>query len=149
MSATVEQPQSQLSLGGIRWIRVVVAGVLLEFALVALLVPIGALFGVPPGLGPNETQNAAVFLTAVPMACFVLGYLAGRIVVRKVSGHSVAHGLLVGVVATAFYLAMSSLNPQGLRAVIAAYGTTHFWGTQFLRIAGCSLGGVQHGKGVS
>ena len=37
---------------------------------------------------------------------------------------------------------MSSLNPQGLAAVIAAYGTIHFWGTQILRIAGCTLGGL-------
>jgi hypothetical protein len=26
--------------------------------------------------------------------------------------------------------------------VIAAYGPLHFWGTQFLRIAGCTLGGL-------
>ena len=141
MSATVEQSPSPLSSRGIRWMRVVAGGILLEVALVAVLVPIGAIFGAPPGLGANETQNAAVFLTAVPVACFVLGYLAARIVVRKVSAHRVAHGLLVGVVATTFYLGMSSFNPQSLAAVIAAYGTIHFWGTQILRIAGCTLGG--------
>lgn len=146
MSATVEQPPSQLSSSGIRWMRIVVGGVLLEFALVAVLVPVGAFFGTPPGLGTNETQNAAVFLTAVPVACFVLGYFAARIVVRKVSAHRVAHGLLVGLVATTFYLVMSSLNPQGLVGVIAAYGTIHFWGTQILRIIGCALGGFRARK---
>lgn len=123
-------------------------GILLELALVAVLVPVGAVFGAPPGLGTNETPNAAVFLTAVPVACFVLGYLAGRIVVRKVPAHFAAHGLLVGIVATAFYLLMSSLNQRGgLSAAIAAYGTIHFWGAQLSRIAGCALGGAQHGKG--
>lgn len=145
MSATVEPRSSTSSSGGIRWFRVVAGGILLEFALVAVLVPIGAIFGAPPGLGSYETQNAAVFLTAVPVACFALGYLAARIVVRKVSAHVVAHGLLVGVVATTFYLVMSSLT-QGLPAVIAAYGTIHFWGTQILRIAGCTVAGVQQGN---
>ena len=143
MSATVEQPPSTLSSGGIRWLRVVVGAIVLELTLVAVLVPIGAIFGAPPGLGRNETQHAAVFLTAVPVACFVLGYIAGRIVTRRVSAHVVAHGLLVGVVATTFYLTMSSLNPRGLSAVIAAYGTIHFWGTQILRIAGSTLSGVR------
>ncbi|HET9267085.1 MAG TPA: hypothetical protein VFO31_02935, partial [Vicinamibacterales bacterium] len=69
--------------GGIRWTRVIFAGILLELVLVAVLVPIGAIFGAPPGLGLNQTGNHAVFLTAVPVACFVLGWLAGRIVVRR------------------------------------------------------------------
>ena len=147
MSTAVERPPSGLAPSRIRWLRVVVAGILLEFALVAVLVPIGAIFGAPPGLGRNQTGSYAVFLTAVPVACFVLGYLAGWIVVRKVSAQFVAHGLLVGIVATTFYLVMTSLVPQGgLQAAIAGYGTIHFWGTQILRIAGCTLGGVLQRK---
>ena len=147
MSTAVERPPSGLAPSRIRWLRVVVAGILLEFALVAVLVPVGAIFGAPPGLGSNQTGSYAVFLTAVPVACFVLGYLAGWIVVRKVSAQFVAHGLLVGIVATTFYLVMTSLVPQGgLQAAIAGYGTIHFWGTQILRIAGCTLGGVLQRK---
>ena len=147
MTATIERRPARLSSGGIRWIRAVVAGILLEFALVAVLVPVGAIFGAPPGLGRNQTGNYAVFLTAVPVACFVFGYLAGWMVVRRVSAHFVAHGLLVGIVATMFYLVMTSLNPQGgLPAAIAGYGSVHFWGTQILRIAGCTLGGVLQAK---
>jgi hypothetical protein len=128
-------------------VRVVVAGILLEFALVAVLVPLGAMFGAPPGLGQNQTGSYTVFLTAVPAACFAVGCLAGWIVVRKVSARFVAHGLLVGIVATTFYLVMTSVNPQGgLSAAIAGYGMIHFWGTQILRIAGCTLGGVLHRK---
>jgi hypothetical protein len=139
------QSAARMTSGAIRWIRVTVAGILLEFALVAVLVPTGAIFGAPPGLGRNQTGSYAVFLTAVPVACFVLGYLAGWIVVRRVSAHFVAHGLLVGIVATMFYLVMTSLNPQGgLPAAIAGYGTIHFWSTQIVRIAGCTLGGVLH-----
>jgi hypothetical protein len=147
VSTAVERPPSGLAPSRIRWLRVVVAGILLEFALVAVLVPVGAIFGAPPGLGSNQTGSYAVFLTAVPVACFVLGYLAGWIVVRKVSAQFVAHGLLVGIVATTFYLVMTSLVPQGgLQAAIAGYGTIHFWGTQILRIAGCTLGGVLQRK---
>jgi len=47
MSTTVERPSSGLAPSRIRWIRVVVAGILLEFALVAVLVPVGAIFGGP------------------------------------------------------------------------------------------------------
>ena len=146
MSATVEQRSSTLSSHGIRWLRVVAGGILLEFALVAVLVPVGEIFGAPPGLGRNQTGAYTVFFTAVPLACIVLGYLAGWIVVRKVPTRFAAHGLLVGIVATTFYLAVSSLNPQGLSAVILAYGPIHFWSTQILRIAGCTVGGAWHGK---
>lgn len=147
VSATIKQPPATFSSSGIRWPRVIAGGILLEFALIAVLVPIGAVFGAPPGLGSNVTQNAAVYLTAVPVACFVLGYCAGWIVARKVSARFLAHGLLVGIVATAFYLIMSSLNPRGggVPRVMAAYGTIHFLATQILRIAGCTLGAVQHG----
>ena len=143
MSATVEHVPAPKSSGGIRWRRVIVAGILLEFALVAVLVPIGAIFGAPSGLGRNQTGDYAVFLTAVPVLCLVFGCLAGWIAVRRVSTHFVAHGLLVGIVATTFYLVMTSLNPQGgLPAAIAGYGPIHFWATQILRIAGCALGGL-------
>jgi hypothetical protein len=146
VSAAVEQPPARSS-RGVRWVRVIVAGILLEFALVALLVPIGAIFGAPPGLGSNQTGNYAVFLTAVPVGCFVLGYVVGWIVVRQLSAHFAAHGFLVGIVATTFYLVMTFLvAPGGLAGAIVGYGTIHFWGTQILRIAGCTLGGVLHGR---
>ena len=146
MSATVEQRPAHASVDGIRWLRVIVGGILLEFALVAVLVPIGAIFGTPPGLGTNQTGHYAVFLTAVSMGCFVLGWMAGWLVVRSVSAHRSVHGLLVGVVATTFYLVMTSLVQQdGLSAAIAGYGAVHFWATQVLRIAGCTLGGCSAG----
>ena len=96
--------------------------------------------------GGNETYDYTVFFTAVPVACFVFGYIAGRIVVRKVEAHFTTHGVLVGVVATALYLLMSSFQPGGLPVVIAGYGVIHFWGTQVLRMVGCTLGGSAHGK---
>jgi hypothetical protein len=121
---------------------VVIAGTLLEFALAAVLLPIGGVLRVAAGLGGNDTGNYTLFLTAVPVGCFVLGYLAAWLVVRRVSTRPLAHGLLVGIVATTFYLVGTSFNPRGLSGVIATYGTIHFWGTQIARIAGCSLGGM-------
>jgi hypothetical protein len=150
VTAGIEQVASRSASSSIRWTRAIVAGILLELALVAVLVPIGAIFGAPPGLGRNQTGNYGVFFTAVPLACFVLGYSAGWIGARQVRTRFVAHGLLVGVTATTFYLLMTSLNPQGgLPAAIDGYGTIHFWGTQIARIAGATLGGVQHRKGQS
>ena len=77
MNATVEQRPPTFSASGIRWPRVLVAGILLEFALVAVLVPIGAIFGAPRGLGSNVTQNARVFLTAVPVASKIVRVAVG------------------------------------------------------------------------
>jgi len=150
VTAGVEQVAYRSAWSSIRWTRAIVAGILLELALVAVLVPIGAIFGAPPGLGRNQTGKYGVFFTAVPLACFVLGYCAGWIVARQVPTRFVAHGFLVGVAATTFYLLMTSLNPQGgLPAAIAGYGTIHFWGTQIARVAGSTLGGVQPRQGQS
>ena len=125
------------------------AGVLLEFALVAILVPIGVTFGEPFIAGSSTTGDYTVFFTAVPVACLVLGYVAGMWTVRKVSVRFAMHGLLVGVVATLFYLAMSAFSQDGLSGAIAGYGPLLFWGTQLLRIVACTTGAALHGRQTS
>jgi hypothetical protein len=65
-------------------------------------------------MGPSTDYTA--FFTAVPLACLVFGYLAGMLVVRKVSGQYLAHGLLVGVFATGLYLLMCLFQEGGVAA---------------------------------
>jgi hypothetical protein len=128
-----------------RWGRILVAAVLLEVVLVAVLVPIGVIFGGPFMPSSNATTDHTVFFTAVPLACLVFGYVAGMLVVRKVSRQYAAHGLWVGVFATALYFLMCLFQEGGLPAVIAGYGVGLFWVTQVLRIAGCIAGAIAHG----
>ena len=132
-----------------RWRRVFVAALLLEVVLVAVLVPIGVIFGGPFMPGSNATADYTVFLTAVPLACLVFGYVAGMLVVRKVSRQYAAHGLLVGVFATGLYFLMCLFQEGGVPAVVAGYGATLFWVTQVLRITGCIAGAVAHGPSRS
>jgi hypothetical protein len=143
MTTTVEQITRTAA---IRWLRIVVGAVLLEFALVAVLVPIGITFGEPFITGSTTTGNHTVFFTAVPVACLVFGYIAGRLVVRNVSTRGALHGLLLGVAATAFYLVMTAGAQGGLAPAIAGYGATLFWVTQLLRIVGTTAGAVLHGQ---
>ena len=125
-----------------------VTAVLLEVVLVAVLVPIGVIFGGPFMPGSNATADYTVFFTAVPLACLVFGYVAGMLVVRKVSRQYAAHGLWVGVFATALYFLMCLFQEGGLPAVIAGYGVGLFWVTQVLRIAGCIAGAIARGPSL-
>ena len=142
MTTTVDPPIAVAS--GFRWLRIIVAGVLLEFALVAVLVPIGIMFGEPFIEGSSTTGDYTVFFTAVPLACLVFGYLAGWLVVRKVSARFAMHGFLVGIVATVFYLVMTAFAQGGLETAVAGYGPILFWVTQIVRIIGCTAGAAVH-----
>lgn len=145
MSATVERRLHMASPSGMRWGRILIAALLLEVVLVAVLVPIGVVFGGPFMPRSNATADYTVFLSAVPLACLVFGYLAGMLVVRKVSRQYAAHGLWVGLFATALYFLMCLLQEGGVPAVIAGYGASLFWITQILRVSGCLAGAVVHG----
>ena len=143
MTTTIEQP---IRAAGIRWGRIVVGAVLLEFVLVAVLVPIGLTFGEPFIPNSSTTGDYTVFFTAVPVACLVLGYVAGMLLVRNVLTRHALHGLLLGIAATAFYLAMTAGSQGGLAPAIAGYGATLFWLTQILRIVGTTAGASLHGR---
>ena len=145
MVTTALDPQVAVD-PGVRWLRIIVAGVVLEFALVAVLVPIGVVFGEPFIPGSSTTGDYSVFFTAVPTACLVLGYVAGWLVVRKVAGRFAMHGFLTGIVATVFYLIMTAGSQGGLAPAIAGYGAMPFWGTQLLRIIGCTAGAAFRGR---
>jgi len=142
MTTTDDPPVAAAS--GFRWLRIIVAGVLLEFALVAVLVPIGIAFGEPFIEGSSTTGDYTVFFTAVPVACLVFGYVAGWLVVRRVSARFAMHGFLVGTVATVFYLIMTAAASGGLAPALAGYGPILFWGTQLLRILGSTAGAGFH-----
>jgi hypothetical protein len=115
----------------IHWMRIVLGALLLEVVLFGVLVPISFV-------------STTVFLVAVPIGCFVFGYIVSRWLLRRLSSGSLLHGTLLGVVATAMYLALVFMQPDGLSSAIAVYGVPLFWFSQAMRIAGCMTGAV-HG----
>jgi hypothetical protein len=111
----------------IHWVRVVLGALLLEIVLFTVLVPISFV-------------STTVFLAAVPIGCFVFGYLVTRWLLRALSSGLLLHGALVGIAATAMYFGLVFMQPDGLSGVIAVYGAPLFWFSQAMRIAGCVTG---------
>ena len=113
----------------IHWRRIVLAALLLEIVLIAVLVPISFV-------------STRAFLIAVPIGCLLFGYLVTRWLLRTLSSDLLLHGVLVGVVATAMYFGLVLMQPDGLSAAVAVYGAPLFWFSQAMRIAGCVTGAL-------
>jgi hypothetical protein len=119
----------------IHWVRVVLGALLLEVVLFAVLVPISFV-------------STTVFLVAVPIGCFVFGYLVTRWLLRTLTSGLLLHGTLVGIVATAMYFGLVFMQPDGLSSALAVYGAPLFWFSQAMRIAGCVTGALHSGRRV-
>ena len=130
---------------GIRWGRVILGALILELALFAVLIPIGVIFGLPSTAPGAPAVDATVFFASVPLACLVLGFLAGVWVARKTTASFVLHGSLLGIVATLIYLGICAIPPSTIRAVVAMYGAPLFLSVNGLRIAGCIAGAWYQG----
>jgi hypothetical protein len=117
------------------WSRIIAGAFLLEIALIIVFVPLLSLFTVP-ALSPY-----------IAAGCFVFGILAGQWTVKKVKTNHLMHGLLVGIFATVIYIALCTMSPEGLAAVVAGYGTVMFVLGNALRIVGCMVGSAW-GKGA-
>ena len=124
------------------WRRILIGGVLLEFLLFVVLIPIGLAFGMP---GAPEATDFTVFFVAVPVGCFVGGYTVAAWMLRRLTFRRALHGALMGLLATVLYLGICAVQPGGVPAAIAGYGPPLFWVSQALRIAGCVLGAL-HGR---
>ena len=120
----------------IHWRRVVLGALLLEIVLFTVLVPISFV-------------STTLFLVAVPIGCFVFGYLVTRRLLRTLSSGLLLHGILVGVVATAVYFGLVFMQPDGLSSAIAVYGVPLFWFSQAMRIAGCVTGALHDQRQVA
>jgi putative membrane protein (TIGR04086 family) len=92
---------------GIRWLRVLLAGFLAEVLVIALVIPIALLFG----------QNTLPYTApaASLLACFVFAVWVGR----RLTSNFVLHGILVGVVATLIYVALTRGRPEPTAYLLA------------------------------
>ena len=116
----------------IRWGRIVGLAFALEAVLFATLVPL------------ISRLSWSRLMLAIAAGCLVFGYVAGRLVARGLTSGAALHGLLVGVIATAIYIAINLAQPGGLAAAVMFYGAPLFVGINALRIVGCVAGAAQH-----
>jgi len=105
---------------GIRWLRVLLGGFLAEVLVIALVIPLSLLFG------KNVLPYAAPIASL--LACFVFAIWVGR----GLNSRFVLHGVLVGVVATLIYVALTRGQPEP-PAYLVAHG---------LKILGGAAGGL-------
>ena len=147
MTNATAQPHIATSTGRIRWGRIVIGAVLLETALIVAAIPLLGFVANPLAPGAqNASGDYTIFFVSVTVACFVVGALAGWWVARPLSSQFVLHGGLTGIVATTIYLAICSIPPTTIPAVVAAYGPFWFFLANGLRIIGAALGSASHGR---
>ena len=115
----------------IRWTRITVGALLLEIVLMVTLVPLSLI-------------SRTVFLIAVPIGVFVFGYLVSWRILRAVPSAPLTHGTLLGIVATAMYMALVMAAPGGFQGAVGTYGAPLFWFCQALRVAGCVAGAARN-----
>jgi putative membrane protein (TIGR04086 family) len=105
---------------GIHWLRVLLGGFLAEVSVIAIVIPVLLLFG-------KQTVPYVALLGSL-LACFLFALWVGR----RLDSRFVLHGILVGVVATLIYVALTLGRPEPL-AYLAAHG---------LKILGGAAGGL-------
>ena len=106
------------------WVRILIGGFLAEAILILLVIPVAMKWGQRP------------LLYLAPAGSLVLCFLFGFWVGRGVKSRFVLHGLLVGAVATAIYLALTRLHSEPW-AYIVAHG---------LKLLGGACGGLLAGR---
>jgi len=118
----------------IHWLRVVVAAFLYEVVLVALTIPVVALFGME------------AFVPWVAPTCFVIAIPFGWWVARKVQSGFVLHGILIAVVASLIYFSLILGQMGSVKPVYDLYGPVHFFLANAAKFAGCIAGTVACGR---
>jgi hypothetical protein len=130
----------------IRWGRIVLAAFLLEVAITAVALPVGAVFGNPMNSADGPPVDGTVFRVVVALACFALGAVFGAWAVARATSGFALQGLLVGLVAMGMYFGLCSLAPGGVAGVIAGYGLWVFVMFNVLRTLGCVAGAMYRGR---
>ena len=111
---------------GIRWLKVIGAGLLAEIATIIVIVLVVAIYNFTIGSGQTETQKQAFAAQAgfyiAPIASILLTFLLAFWVGRKVESKIVLHGTLVGVVATLLSVGfIFAAQPEARLMYIASY----------------------------
>lgn len=115
-------------LSQVRWLRVVIAALLIEAGLMAML-PLVPLLG-----------QDLVLKVVVPVACLVIPFVVAFVATRALATARALHGLLIGVVATGMYFALVA-GVSSIAEASASYGLPLFLGVNALRIVSAAAGG--------
>jgi len=118
----------------IPWIRAIVAAVLLEVALVAITIPVVALW------------SLEAFVPFIPPICLVVAFPFGWWSVRTMKSGFVMQGILVGIVATLIYFALVLGMNGSIQPAVELYGLVLFVFTHVLKILGCVAGAYAAGR---
>ena len=124
----------------IQWIRVLLAGFLIEVILGVVLIGGFAAAGVS-----LQGNISALSSTIIGVGCFVIAFLVVFWVGRGIHSRIVLHGLLIGLVATVLYVGLVA-GAGDMPAALAAYGPVTFVILNGARIVGAVLGGVQRAR---
>ena len=144
-NAATTHRHNVITTGPIRWGRIVIGAFLLEALLIVAAVPLLGFVANPLAPGAqNATGDYTIFFVSVTAACFVVGALLGWWVTRPLTSQFSLHGALTGIFATLIYLAICSIPPTTIPAVVAAYGPFWFFLANGLRIVGSTLGAASH-----
>jgi putative membrane protein (TIGR04086 family) len=83
------------SVSKLRWGRIVIGAILTEVALIAVAVPLGML----------GAQDLLLYIVAP--ACLIATFVFGLWTARGATSHFILHGVLVGVLASLIYIALT------------------------------------------
>ena len=111
----------------IRWGRIIVAAVLVEAGMFAIVIPLNGI-------------NEQVTYYSVPFLVFATAYLAARWVGRPLAGRFVLHGVLTAIGASLIYVAIT-IALGVFNSVPLLYHFSHA-----LRIAGGAAGGARSAR---
>ena len=120
----------------VRWLRVLLGGVLIEVVLAIVLIGGFAAAGVDLAKGVSTTSAVIIGI-----GCFGAAFLIVLWLTRGIESHLVLHGFLMGLVATLLYVGLVAGSGQ-MSSALAAYGPATFVIVNGLRLLGALLGGV-------
>ena len=106
----------------IQWVLVCGTALVMEIVLIAALLPMSWL-----------VERQAV---RIPIACLVVSFVVTFWASRWIRSQLLLHGLLIGIVATAIYLALVSAFGGGIASALSRYGTPLFVGFNAMRLLG-------------
>lgn len=112
----------------IRWLRVLIAALLVEVGLGVIALPFLAVL-----------SEQVVFQVIVPAACLIVPFVVAHFATRPLPAARMLHGWLIGVVATALYFGLV-LGASSLEEAAASYGVPLFIVVNLLRIVSAAAG---------
>jgi len=135
---------------GIRWVRVLVAGLLAEIVTIVVIILVVTIYNFTIGSGQTEAQKQAFAAQAgfyvAPIASIVLTFLFAFWVARKVESKVVLHGTLAGVVATLLRVGfIFAAQPKARLMYVASYILKLLSGYAGGVLAQKRLSGVKYG----